>query len=84
MVLNGFEWIQITDTHANTNTKNIPIIYGLDWALAPALAQRRALALARILGAGPGPGQGPIQSIYYWYILGIGMGICYLNPFKSI
>ena len=35
---------------------------------------------------GQGRGQGPIQSIYYWYIIGIGIGsgICYLNPFKSI
>ena len=34
----------IPDT--NTNTNSIPIIYGLDWDLAPALAQRRG----RILG----------------------------------
>ena len=31
---------------------------------------------------GQGRGQGPIQPIYYCYRIGV--GICYLNPFKSV
>ena len=59
------------------------MIYGLDWGLDPALAQRRN----RILGApalGQSRGQGQIQFICYWYIIGIGISVFYANPFQFI